>query len=190
VLVLTILPTQYEEIRVTLSENQANASSPVAQNQSVQLRLPKSLPTGQPVLIEMTLMLSPTSDPAPANRMVEGRLDLPGVAALFPDAVLNAPYQPGKTSSFRWLVTAGPDDPLTGRLWLTLIDPNPGGDEIRQPWMVRPFDLPLRRVLGLDLPNARWAGGGLAAIGLVGFIILWRGSAQKSKRTVKRHHPN
>ncbi len=115
--------------------------------------------------------------------ILEGRLDFPG-AETFPAPVTQVPYQPGQTISFRWLVTAGKEDPLTGRLWLTLVVPDPGGGETRTVLLAHPLELGLTRVIGLPLDQARWIGGGIVGIGLV--VLLLQLRKVRSVHTNKR----
>ncbi len=179
----TLLPTEYLATTLQLNNNQAQTISNGIADQAVQLKLPKNLPAGEPVLFEMTLLPAQnTQQNAPATTTLEGRLDLPG-ADTFPNPVSRVEYKPGQTISFRWLVTASSDAPLPGRLWLTMIVPDTAGGETRTVLLAYPLELGLREVIGLSLSEARWIGGGIAGIGLVMILLLRQvGSAHRKKR--------
>ena len=105
--------------------------------------------------------------------LVEGRLDLPGVN-IFPGSVVTAPFHPDQAISFRWLVTAGNESPLPGRLWLTLITNDAAGADTRNAVLARPLELDIRQILGMPLPEVRWLGGGMAGLGLVAGALQLR----------------
>lgn len=184
VVLLTFLPTEYADTTLQLNNKEPQSISNGIAEQAVQLRLPKNLPAGEPVLFEMTLLPAPD-----ANRnfipgtIFEGRLDLPG-AETFPGPVNQVTYQPGQTISFRWLVTARIEDPFAGRLWLTMVVPGPGGGETRTVLLAHPLELELARVVGLSLDQARWTGGGIVGIGLV--VLLLELRKAKSTHSQKR----
>ena len=171
---MTLLPTEYLDTTLQLKNNQTQTISNGIADQAVQLKLPRDLPAGEPVLFEMTLLPAQGVNENPtATTTLEGRLDLPGVDA-FPDPVSQVVYEPAQTISFRWLVTAGSDAPMPGRLWLTMIFPDSAGGETRTVLLAYPLDLGLRRVIGLTLTEAQWIGGAIAGIGLVVLLLQRR----------------
>ncbi len=175
IIALSTQPVQFEETTCSL---QGSASSPSAgplAERSVQLRLPADLPSGDAVLLEMTL-LPPAATRAPtsgSSNLLEGRLDLPG-AEVFPAPAVTAPFLPGQAVDFRWLVTAGNEAPLPGRIWLTVISTDFAGNETRSPVLAHPLELDVHRLLGLTLPQARGLGAGIAVAGLIALAWQWR----------------
>jgi hypothetical protein len=173
IIVLSFLPVQFEETSISLTGTPIGQSANPLAGRSIQLNLPADLPTDQAVMLEMTLLpaaLAPTSG---GPSLVEGRLDLPG-ANVFPAPAVTAPYIPGQSVDFRWLVTAGRESPLPGRIWLTAISTDTAGAETRVPVLAHPLDLEIHRLLGLLLPDARWLGAGMGAIGLAFLAFQWR----------------
>ncbi len=181
----TLLPTEYVETTLQINNHQAQTASNGIADQAVQLKLPKDLPVGEPVLFEMTLLPAQNAKQnPPATTTLEGRLDLPG-ADTFPNPVSQVEYKPGQTISFRWLVTAGSDLPLPGRLWLTMIVPDTAGGETRTVLLAYPLELGPREVIGFSLTEARWIGGGIAGIGLVIILLLRQVSRAHRKKRAK-----
>ncbi len=175
IIALSILPVQFEETTFSLQGSISGSSAGPLADRSVQLRLPVDLPSGEAVLVEMTL-LPPGAPAAPAggsSSLVEGRLDLPG-AEVFPAPAVTAPFLPGQMVDFRWLVTAGSDAPLPGRIWLTVISTDFAGNETRSPVLAHPLELDVHRLLGLTLPQARGLGAGIAVAGLIALAWQWR----------------
>lgn len=174
IIALSFLPVQFEETTISFTSAPTGQTANPLAGRSVQLRLPADLPTGQTVMLEMTL-LPAAFEPAPggAPSLVEGRLDLPG-ADVFPASAVTAPYLPGQSVDFRWLVTAGRDSPLPGRVWLTAISTDTSGSETRVPVLAHPLDLEIHRLFGLLLPDARWLGAGMGVFGLALLAFQWR----------------
>lgn len=165
---LTFLPPKINETTILLNQIQAGDATGDLSQRSVQFRVPESLPSSQETMLEMTLLPPAGASTAVggAPTLVEGRLDLPGVE-VSPAAALTTPYLPGQTVSFRWMVKAGNDMPLPGRLWLTVISSDTRKNETRTPILAHPLELDIQRLLGLPLPQARLAGGGSMAAGLL-----------------------
>jgi hypothetical protein len=182
--IITFLPAEYLDTTLQLNNNQTQTISNGIANQAVQLKLPRELLADEPVLVEMTLLPAQGADTNPGvTTTMEGRLDLPGVDT-FPAPVSQVEYKPAQTISFRWLVTAGNDAPLPGRLWLTMIVPDSTGGETRTVLLAYPLELGLRKVVGLSITEARWIGGGIAGIGLVVLLLIRQTrSAHRKKRT-------
>ena len=181
---MTLLPTEYLETTLKLNNQQTQTISNGIADQAVQLKLPKNLPAGEPVLLEMTLLpVQGANEKASTATILEGRLDLPGVVA-FPAPVSEVAYQPEQTISFRWLVTASSDAPTPGRLWLTLIVLNPAGGETRTVLLAYPLEMELRRVVGLTFTEARWIGAGIAGIGLIAVLIQFQVRKGQPKKRI------
>ena len=175
IIALSTLPVQFEETTFPLQGSASSSSAGLLADRSVQLNLPVDLPSGEAVLLEMTLLpqAAPSAPTSGSSNLLEGRLDLPG-ADVFPAPAVTAPYLPGQAVDFRWLVTAGDDAPLPGRIWLTVISTDFAGNETRSPVLAHPLELDIHRLLGLPLPQARWLGAGVAGAGLIALVFAWR----------------
>ena len=185
---MTLLPTEYLETTLKINNNQTQTIFDGIVDQTVQVKYPRDLPAGKPVLFEMTLLPAQNghlNSASPAT--LEGRLDIPGVD-MFPGPVSDVAYDPAQTISFRWLVTAGQGVLLPGRLWLTMIVPDPAGGEERTVWLAYPLELGMRRVIGLTFTEARWIGGGLVGTGLVVLLLQlqFRSSLHKKRTKIIR----
>jgi hypothetical protein len=184
---LTFIPIQYQDSSIRLPDGSKESSSSSLSNREVQLHLSNDLVTGEQVMLEMSLL--PGGATSPGKDYLEARLDLPGVE-VFPDQTVSAPVLVEQPVSFRWLITAGNEDPLPGRLWLTLVSTDAGGKEVRVPALAHPLEIGLRRVAGLPVPEARWLGFGLAGIGAVLALMFNRNRfrpAQHKGKTVRSH---
>ncbi len=186
---LTFFPTRYQEISFPLIIPPTGSADLSLANREVQLTLPGDLPSGEQVMIELTLPArSGGSSQAGQANLIEGRLDLPGVD-IFPAAAITAPFHPDQAISFRWLVTAGNESPLPGRLWLTLVSNDSAAGETRTAVLARPVELSVRQILEMPLPEVRWLGGGTAGLGLVFLAVQLRARPKPSKsgRKVSLH---
>jgi hypothetical protein len=167
-MMLTVLPVEYAESVIQLKGNLEGFPASPLKDRQVKLRLPLELVSGSPIAVEITLLPEEIGGkPQPVEvRFVEGRLDLPDVD-IFPAETIQAPYLPGKTVSYRWLVTANESTSVAGRAWLSLDMSSAFGEDTLTPVLARPIELAVRTFFGLSSPTARWLGGGMIGLGLV-----------------------
>jgi hypothetical protein len=155
-------------------------------------------PTGDVSIIELSLDLAETNNPAgfpqprnmvsfvstPRNRsninivegteLAEARLELPSIDVK-PREIVGQPYHPGGEVVFYWNVKSYIEGDFTGRIWLYVGNQAISGKESnRYPIAVQPVEFYWRDLFGMSGKMARYIGIFGLTTGILFLVVFWQ----------------